>query len=124
MHWLYLGAAHIALLAWFWHELWALPDGNAYVTVAWGAYGIAIVATGSFLGRDKPHMTAVYSGVATLFLVVAKLFLVDLVELDPLFRVLLFLGLGSAFLLLSYFFQNVISGKSNRSARAHPGRLQ
>ena len=40
--------------------------------------------------------------VGVLLATVAKLFLVDLARLEPLFRVLLFLGFGSVFLYLSY----------------------
>jgi uncharacterized membrane protein len=41
----------------------------------------------------------------TLLLVVGKLFLVDLSELETIWRVLLFLGFGGLFLLLSYYFR-------------------
>ena len=40
---------------------------------------------------------------ATLFLVVGKLFLVDLSEVEPAWRVVLFLGFGGLFLALSYY---------------------
>jgi uncharacterized membrane protein len=46
-------------------------------------------------------------GTGTLALVVAKLFLVDLVEVEALWRILLFIGFGAVFLLLSYFLQTV-----------------
>lgn len=49
----------------------------------------------------------VYCGVGTLFLVAGKLFLVDLQYLEAVWRILLFLGFGGLFLLLSYFFQGV-----------------
>jgi uncharacterized membrane protein len=45
------------------------------------------------------------TAIATLLAVVAKLFMVDLRALDPLFRVLLFLGFGAVFLFLSYALQ-------------------
>jgi uncharacterized membrane protein len=97
-------AAHAALLAWFWRELGALPGSpDAYVTVAWGLTGAAMFVAG--LRRD--HAYLIRGGVATLFLVVAKLFLWDLAALDPLWRVLLFLGFGGLFLLLSYHLRNL-----------------
>lgn len=43
----------------------------------------------------------------TLALVVGKLFLVDLRNLDPLWRILLFLGVGALFLLVAYFVPNL-----------------
>ncbi|HEV2093408.1 MAG TPA: DUF2339 domain-containing protein [Rubrobacter sp.] len=101
---LYRLAAHAALLAWFWRELGTLPGSpDAYVTVAWGLIGAAMFVAG--LRRD--HAYLIKGGVATLFLVVAKLFLWDLAGLDPLWRVLLFLGFGGLFLLLSYHLRNL-----------------
>ena len=101
---LYRLAAHAALLAWFWREFGALPGSpDAYVTVAWGLTGAAMFVAG--LRRD--HTYLIRGGVATLFLVVAKLFLWDLAALDPLWRILLFLGFGGLFLLLSYHLRNL-----------------
>jgi len=128
VRWCYLLAAHIALLALFWRELGAFENGNAYVTIAWGAYAIALLVAGLRRANGQYNMPVVYAGIATLLLVVAKLFLVDLSALDPLWRVLLFMGFGGVFLLLSYFFQNVTGGKpgstgSGAGKRPHwPGR--
>jgi hypothetical protein len=100
----YRVAAHAALLAWFWRELEMLPGSpDAYVTLAWGLCGAAMFVAG--LRRD--HAYLIKGGVATLFLVVAKLFLWDLAGLDPLWRVLLFLGFGGLFLILSYHLRNL-----------------
>ena len=97
-------AAHAALLAWFWREVGMLPGSpDAYVTVAWGLTGAVLFVIG--LRRDQTYL--IRGGVATLFLVVAKLFLWDLAALDPLWRVLLFLGFGGLFLLLSYHLRNL-----------------
>ena len=110
---LYRVAAHVALLAWLWREFGTLPGSpDAYVTVAWGLTGAALFVAG--LRRDHTHL--IKGGVATLFLVVAKLFLWDLAELDPLWRVLLFLGFGGLFLLLSYHLRNLWSPRGDGSA--------
>ena len=45
------------------------------------------------------------TGVATLLLVTAKLFLVDLAALEAIWRVMLFVGIGGGFLFLSYALQ-------------------
>ncbi|HVF99575.1 MAG TPA: DUF2339 domain-containing protein, partial [Chloroflexia bacterium] len=37
---------HLAFLGWMWQELGLLEDGNAYVTIGWGVYGIALVVGG------------------------------------------------------------------------------
>ena len=43
----------------------------------------------------------------TPLLVVGKLFVVDLAEVESIWRILLFLGFGGIFLVLSYYFQNL-----------------
>jgi uncharacterized membrane protein len=52
----------------------------------------------------------------TLLLVVAKLFLIDLAELETIWRVLLFMGFGAVFLVLSYYFQKLWRAKPEESA--------
>ena len=100
----YRVAAHAGLLAWLWRELGTLPGSpDAYVTLAWGLTGAAMFVAG--LRRD--HAYLIKGGVATLFLVVAKLFLWDLAALEPIWRVLLFLGFGGLFLILSYHLRNL-----------------
>jgi uncharacterized membrane protein len=103
-------ACHVAFLALIWRELSAIhPDGNAYSTVCWGVYGLALVIAGIYAnvyaGRSRALL---YVGIATLFVVVAKLLLVDLVMVDEVWRFLLFLGFGALFLGLSYYLQNLL----------------
>ena len=93
--------AHVALLGWLWRELAPLGGGQGIATIAWCAYGLALLLLALRRGWPMLEKTAVL----TLLVVVAKLFLVDLAALDALFRVLLFLGFGSAFLVLSYSLQ-------------------
>src|SRR5918997_3463264 len=97
----YRVAAHAAVLAWLWRELSSLQGGEAYVTVAWGVYAVGLLIAGLRLDRSA----AVRGGMATLFLVAGKLFLVDLAEVEALWRVLLFVGFGVLFLSLSYYLQ-------------------
>jgi uncharacterized membrane protein len=94
---------HAALLGWLWRELSVLPDGDAYVTVAWGLYTVALLVAGLLLARSRLVMV----GMGTLLLVVAKLLLVDLISLDAVWRILLFLGFGGVFLVLSYYLQDL-----------------
>jgi uncharacterized membrane protein len=91
--------AHIAILGWIWRELSQLPSGEAIVTVTWGVYGIVLL-----LAVRSTRLI----GLATLLLVVAKLFLVDLSRVDPFLRILLFLGFGGVFLLISYYFRDLL----------------
>jgi len=101
-------AAHLALLAWLGRELSGFENGQGYVTIAWGVYGAILLMLGLRLGRARLRQVAL----GTLILVVAKLFLVDLSELETIWRVLLFMGFGAAFLLLSYYFPKLWKAKS------------
>jgi uncharacterized membrane protein len=96
----YLMAAYVALLGWFWRDLVALPNGQAYISVAWGLCALVLLILGWW--RDEDFTRNV--GLGTLLVVVAKLFVVDLSKLDAVWRILLFLGFGGLLLLLSYFF--------------------
>jgi uncharacterized membrane protein len=96
-------AAHIFFLAWMARELSALPNGGGIVTLAWGAYGIGLL-----IYALKKNMGSVQRiAMATLLLVVTKLFLVDLAVLAPVWRIMLFMGFGGLFLVLSYYFQDL-----------------
>jgi len=87
-------AAHFAVLGWLARELSRLPTGSGLVTAAWGAYAIGLLA---FVPRARRL------AVITLFLAVAKLVLYDLSQVEPLWRILLFLGFGGVFLGVSYY---------------------
>ncbi len=102
---IYRLVAHVALLAFVWCELSVLPGsaGDALVTVVWGLYAAGLLVWG--LRRDRAGL--IRSGFATLFLVVGKLFLVDLAEVEAIWRVLLFLGCGGLFLTLSYYLRSL-----------------
>jgi uncharacterized membrane protein len=102
---------HVAFLGWLWRELSVLPDGDAYVTVAWGLYTVALLVAGLHLARSR----LVIVGMGTLLLVVAKLLLVDLINLDAVWRILLFLGFGGVFLILSYYLQALWRASSRES---------
>jgi uncharacterized membrane protein len=92
---------HAAFLGWLWRELSVLPNGDAYVTVAWGLYTVVLLVAGLQLARSRLVIVAM----GTLLVVVAKLLLVDLTSLDAVWRILLFLGFGGVFLALSYYLQ-------------------
>jgi len=113
----YRVAAHAALLAWLWQELSPLPNGAAYTTIAWGLYAAGLLVAG--LRLDGPSLMR--AGMATLFLVVGKLFLVDLAGVEAVWRILLFMGFGGLFLVLSYYLQHLWRPKAGNS-RLSPGR--
>jgi uncharacterized membrane protein len=98
-------------LCWTWRVLDPL-SGGALVSVAWGVLSAALLAGPALLLAPSPRETGsaalVYwssrAGYAVLTLVVAKLFLYDLAAVDPILRILLFCGFGTAFLLAAYLF--------------------
>ncbi|CAN5732907.1 hypothetical protein BH24ACT22_BH24ACT22_14150 [soil metagenome] len=95
--------AHAAVLAWLWRELGAFPDGAAYVTISWGFYAAGLLV----FGLRRAGVGVLRVGIITLFLVVGKLFLVDLAWVGAVWRILLFLGFGGLFLVLSYYLQTL-----------------
>jgi len=99
----YGGILHVGVLGWFWYELVQLPVGHAWVSLAWGAYGVALLVLG-LRRRLAPLRTAAF---VTLGMLVGKLFLVDLRAVDPFWRIVLFLGFGGLFLALAYYFRSL-----------------
>lgn len=108
---------HFAFLGWTWQEIGLIPggSGNAYVSIMWGIYAVVLVVAGLRLGRNLPLLTC---GIATLFALAAKLFLIDLQYVDAIWRILLFLGFGGFFLLFSYFFQGAVERDARNSGPA------
>jgi len=104
----YLLCGHIALLGWFLSELIRFENGQGYITIAWGIYSAVLLVIGLVKNQDFLRSIAV----GTLFVVVGKLFLVDLANLEVLWRILLFMGFGGLFLFLSYYFQDLWKGKA------------
>lgn len=102
--------AHLLFLGWLWHVLVPLANGQAVVTATWGAYAAILLV----IGVRRRSVWLRNTALATLFLIVAKLFLVDLAELEALWRVLLFLGMGSAFLFISYYLPRLLGSEGQR----------
>jgi uncharacterized membrane protein len=96
-------AAYAVLLAWFWREWSVVANGNAYTTLSWSICALALFVVGL---RDDRH-GVLQLALATLALVLLKLFFIDLVNIDAIWRILLFLGLGGGLLALSYAVQNI-----------------
>ena len=113
----YRVAVHAALLAWLWQELSPLQNGAAYTTIAWGAYAAGLLVAG--LRLDGPSLMR--AGMATLFLVVGKLFLVDLAGVEAVWRILLFLGFGGLFLALGYYLPHLWRPKASSGRAGNDG---
>lgn len=109
----YRASAYLGLLGWFAHEFSVVANGQGYVTVAWGGVAIATTATGRLAKR--PGLLRI--GLATLLVAVGKLFIVDLATVDPIWRILLFLGFGVGLLALA-FWLNVEDGDEREASPA------
>ena len=104
LRWGYRGAALLGWLGWTAHELMPLPNGHAYTSLFWGVTAAALLVAGARLDRRPLQI----GGLAVLAAFVAKLFLVDLASLPPLWRIALFLGFGAAFLGISYLLPGLL----------------
>ncbi len=106
----YRFAAHLALLGWFYSELHHLDNGQAYISLCWGAYALGLLVIGIVNRLEMIRMAAI----GTIFLVVAKLFFVDLSKLEAIWRILLFIGFGGVLLIISYYLQEKLLDHSER----------
>lgn len=93
--------SHILFLIWTYRAFSLFENGQALVTISWGVYGVILLV----LGFVREGRSVRLAGMTTIFLVVGKLFLVDLSQLQALWRILLFMGFGSIFLFLGYYWQ-------------------
>ena len=100
----YQVATHLLLLAFAFREFYTLEDGQAVITTIWGIYSIGLLLYGIWRDTKPVRYIALY----TLTLVAVKLLLVDLEEVEPLIRILLFVGFGIIFMLLSYLLSNFL----------------
>lgn len=76
-----------------------VAGGAAFTTGTWAATGLAVLIATVRLRAQG----GVRAALGTLALVCAKLFLVDLANLEPVWRILLFMGIGAGFLAVSYY---------------------
>ena len=94
----YKRAAYVGLLVWFLSELGPKEYGAQLVSTAWSVQG----ATALVASRRTRSYALQIAGLATLGLVAAKLLLIDLSQLDPVWRILMFMSFGAALLALAY----------------------
>lgn len=91
-------SAYGIFLLWLAGQLGAV-QGGVWVSPAWALCAIGWMAGGVRRGRSDWRRTAIF----TLVLLLARLFLVDLAALDPVWRALIFLGIGGALLLAAFY---------------------
>jgi uncharacterized membrane protein len=90
--------AHVAFMAWLATQFSPMERGQELTSLSWGVYG-AVLLLISMRRRERAVQLA---GLATLGVVAAKLVFVDMAQVDVIWRILLFMGFGAAFLGLSY----------------------
>jgi uncharacterized membrane protein len=91
-------ATHIAFLVWLATQFLPMRYGQELISLSWGIYGIVVLLVA--LRMKKRGMQI--AGLVTLGIVAAKLLLVDMAQVGVIWRILLFMGFGAAFLGLSY----------------------
>ncbi len=96
-------AAHAGFLGWLARELSRLPGGDGWVSASWGLYSLMLMIPGLRLDNRALRNT----GLATLFLTVGKLLIVDMARVDPLWRILLFMAFGAVLLGLGYWLRDL-----------------
>jgi hypothetical protein len=110
---LFLYGAYVSLLAWTARELYPLPQGQAFMSLAFGVEGAALLVTGLTSGRIQLQQV----GMATLLMVVAKVLLVDLSSVSPIWRVFLLFIFALLFLALS----KLVQSRRNRESEGGTG---
>ncbi len=93
----YSVGAYVGTLGWMAWELSRLLEGQAWVTAAWGVFGVVLVLAGS------TERIVRQAGLAAILLAVGKLFIVDLAAVAPVWRMLLFAGFGLVLLAIGYW---------------------
>lgn len=71
---------------------------GAWITLAWAGQAVAVLGIGALLGRAPLR----WAGLALFVPVLSRVLFVDLAGVDPVWRVLSYLGVGAIFLLVSY----------------------
>jgi uncharacterized membrane protein len=103
--WVYRLAAHALFLLWLARELGPLSTGTGVVTLAWGVYGAILLLFALRLRAGTGMIALQMVALSALALAVVKLLAVDLTRLAMVWRILLFMGFGAAFLALSSRFK-------------------
>ncbi|MEM9292882.1 MAG: DUF2339 domain-containing protein [Acidobacteriota bacterium] len=90
---------------------------NLVLSLAWGAYAIALLVLG--IAQRIPALRKASLGLLVLTLL--KVFLVDLGELEGLYRVASLLGLAISLILVSVVYQRFVVGREDRPASSSGG---
>lgn len=92
-------AHHYADIPWQATSLFDSRLAQAAVSITWALTGVSLMLT----GNRRASRTIWIAGAALLGVVVAKLFLIELADRGGLYRIISFMGVGIAFLVVGYF---------------------
>jgi uncharacterized membrane protein len=90
---------HYAGVAWDADVLFDSRLAQAAVSITWAMTGVSLM----ILGNRRASRVVWIAGAALLAIVVAKLFLIELADRGGLYRIVSFIGVGLAFLVVGYF---------------------
>lgn len=90
---------HFGDIAWDFDSLFASRLAQASVSIAWALCGVGLMLS----GNRRASRTVWIAGVVLLGIVVLKLFVIELAGRGGLYRIVSFIGVGIAFLVVGYF---------------------
>lgn len=102
--WIYWVVAVLFLLVWIAREAGVTSEPMVWTTAGWGLVALSLLVISVVWWNPGIRRT----GVLVLLLVLGKLFLVDLAAVEPVWRVLLFIGLGGLMLGCSYLLPRLV----------------
>jgi uncharacterized membrane protein len=85
-------------------------------SVAWLAYSVALLLAGLLLGSQPAR----FASAMVMLLVIAKVFLIDLADLEGVYRALSFIGLGAVLVAIGWLYQRLLFRKAPPPAAAVP----
>ncbi len=106
---LFFAILHAAIMGWLLRELGGFENGQAFVTAGWAILGLTVFIH----GLRKLKFELRYMGALTIFIVVGKLFIIDLAELETIWRIVLFISFGVVLLFVSNYIGKMITPKKD-----------
>ncbi|MEM7798454.1 MAG: DUF2339 domain-containing protein, partial [Chloroflexota bacterium] len=111
---------HLLGLGLIYRECWNFENRDAITSALWGTVAIVLLLLGvifKVVGMRR-------LGLATILLVVAKLFVVDLANVSTFIRIFLFIGFGIVLLTTSYLFRSLWQDENAEPSEAIPPHIE
>jgi uncharacterized membrane protein len=89
---------HWLAIPYTWNDLWASMIVQACLSIFWAAFALVV----TFIAARKNSRELWFCGYALIWLVIVKLFLVDLSDTNTLERIITFIGVGVLLLINGY----------------------